>query len=107
MRQRMIFILKHNAFIQKLYRVVMSFAFKALGVFLKEDENLVLFVSFMGMGFNDSPKAIYDYMKNDPGFREYKCIWAFERPEKFPELQTVRKGQVLDYQYKHRTRIDV
>lgn len=90
MRQRMIFILKHNAFIQKLYRVVMSFAFKALGVFLKEDENLVLFVSFMGMGFNDSPKAIYDYMKNDPGFREYKCIWAFERPEKFPELQTVR-----------------
>lgn len=90
MRQRLIYILKHNAFIQKLYRVIMSFVFRVWGAFTKTDENLVIFVSFMGMGFNDSPKAIYDYMKGHEEYKRYKCIWAFEHPEKFPELETVK-----------------
>jgi len=66
MRQRLIYIPKHNAFIQKLYRVIMSFVFKVWGVFLPTDDKLVIFVSFMGMGFNDSPKAIFDYMQAHP-----------------------------------------
>ena len=69
MRQRLIYILKHNAAIQKLYRVVMSFVFRVWGTFLPVDDKLVIFVSFMGLGFNDSPKAIYDYMQAHP---EYK-----------------------------------
>ena len=60
MRQRVIFILKHNAFIQKVYRITMSLVFRSLGIFLATDEKLVVFVSFMGMGFNDSPKVIFD-----------------------------------------------
>ena len=60
MRDRLIYILKHNRFIQKLYVVVMSFVFRIWGMFQKTDENLVLFVSFMGKNFNDSPKVLYD-----------------------------------------------
>lgn len=90
MRQRLIYILKHNAFFQKLYRVIMGFAFRFLGLFISVDDNLVIFVSFMGMGFNDSPKAIYDYMKNHPEYSKYRCVWAFEQPEKYPELETVK-----------------
>ena len=82
MRQRLIYILKHNAFIQKIYRIVMSAVFQAWGRLLNIDENLVLFVSFMGMGFNDSPKTIYDYMKSHPEYKDYRCLWAFEHPEK-------------------------
>ncbi len=90
MRQRLIYILKHNARIQKLYRVVMSFVFRVWGTFLPIDDKLVVFVSFMGMGFNDSPKAIYDYMQSDEKYKGYRCVWAFEHPEKFAELDTVR-----------------
>lgn len=90
MRQRLIYILKHNAFIQKLYRVIMSFVFKVWGAFLPTDDKLVIFVSFMGMGFNDSPKAIYDYMQVHPEYKQYRCVWAFEHPEKFPNLETVK-----------------
>lgn len=90
MRQRLIYILKHNALVQKIYRVVMSFVFRVWGLFLSTDENLVLFVSFMGKGFNDSPKAIYDYMKKDPECQRYRCVWAFENPEKYPDLDTLK-----------------
>lgn len=90
MRQRLIFILKHNAAIQAIYRVVMSFVFRIMGLFVKTDDNLVLFVSFMGMNFNDSPKAIFDYMMDHPEFKNYRCMWAFEDPVKFPDLETVK-----------------
>lgn len=90
MRQRLIFILKHNAAIQAIYRVVMSFIFRFLGLFIKTDDNLVLFVSLMGMSFSDSPKEIYDYMKAHPEYNKYHCVWAFVDPTKFQDLETVK-----------------
>ena len=89
MRQRVIFILKHNSALQKLYCVIMSFLFRIIGAFYKTDDNLVLFVSFMGMGFNDSPKAIYEYLKSHPEYSKYHCVWAFEHPEQYPDLDSV------------------
>ena len=90
MRDRLIYILKHNKFIQKLYVVIMSFVFKVCGTFLKTDDKLVLFVSFMGKNFNDSPKVLYDYMQSHPEYKGYRCVWAFEHPENFPGLETVK-----------------
>ena len=90
MRKRLIYLLKHNTAIQAVYRVVMSFVFKVWGLFVKTDRNLVLFVSFMGSNFNDSPKAIYDYLKSHSDYKDYRCLWAFEDPSKFPELDSVK-----------------
>ena len=90
MRQRLVYILKHNTVLQAIYRVVMGLVFRGMGVFIPTDDNLVLFVSFMGMTFNDSPRVIYDYMQAHPEYRHYRCIWAFEEPSKFPDLETVK-----------------
>ena len=90
MRQRLIYLLKHNSALQAIYRVVMSFVFRVWGLFVRTDEDLVLFVSFMGMKFNDSPKAIYDYMKSHPEYSRYRCVWAFADPSTHPELDTVK-----------------
>ena len=90
MRQRIIYILKHNAGIQKLYKIIMSVVFKVLGLFIKTDPQLVLFVSFMGRKFNDSPKVIFDYLKAHDEYCAHKCVWAFENPEKYPQLETVK-----------------
>lgn len=68
----------------------MSSVFRAGGGAIPIDENLVIFVSFMGMGFNDSPKAIYDYMQSHDEYKKYRCVWAFEHPERFPDLDTVK-----------------
>ena len=90
MRQRLIYILKHNSVIQKIYRVVMSFLLRVLGRFVRTDKNLILFVSFMGMGYNDSPKVIYDYIKSHDKKGKFRCVWAFENPGEHPELDTVK-----------------
>lgn len=68
----------------------MSCAFRVWGYFVRTDDDLVIFVSFMGKSFNDSPKVIYDYMQLKPEYKKYRCIWAFEEPERFPELETVK-----------------
>ena len=90
MRDRLIYILKHNQIIQRIYRIIMSFVFKTLGLFIKTDKNIVLFVSFMGKDFNDSPKVIYEYMQKHDEYRNLCCIWAFEHPENYPDLKSVK-----------------
>lgn len=90
MRDRLIYILKHNRIVQKLYVVMMSFVFSILGVFQHTDKKIVLFVSFMGKSFNDSPKVLYDYIQSHPAYKQYRCVWAFEHPEQYPTLDTVK-----------------
>lgn len=90
MRDRLIYILKHNQLIQHIYKISMSFIFKILGCFIKTDENIVLFISFMGKGYNDSPKIIYEYLQNHDEYRDLICMWAFEHPENYPDLNSIK-----------------
>ena len=90
MRQRLAYFLKHNLLVQKIYKVCMSAVFRFLGLFVATDPELVLFSSFMGSKWNDSPKVIYDYMQRHSEYRKHKCVWAMEKPENYPELQTVK-----------------
>ncbi len=82
-KRRLEFVLKHNAFIQYLYKHVMSGVFRCIGLFTKTDNKLILFNSFGGRKFNDSPRVLFDAMLLDPRFKDYKLVWAFEEPDKF------------------------
>lgn len=96
LRNKIVYILKHNLAIQRLYSLTMSIVFRIVGAFIKTDPDLVLFVSFMGKSFNDSPKAMFDYMKAHPEYLKYDCVWAFESPDKYPDLKSV-KIDTFDY----------
>ncbi|MBM7641758.1 CDP-glycerol glycerophosphotransferase [Streptococcus loxodontisalivarius] len=64
-----------------------------LGLFIRLDENLVLFVPNTGKTFNGSPKDIYDYMQSHGEYAAYRTIWAFDDPEKMAkefQLETVK-----------------
>lgn len=41
------------------------------------DRRTVVFSSFMGRGFNDSPKAIFAYMVDSPQYANWTFVWAF------------------------------
>ena len=94
MKQRLIYILKHNTALQKIYKACMSFVFRFLGIFISTDKNLVLISSFMGSNCNDSPKAIYESVRSNPKYNNLRFVWAFEHPEKFPELQSGFSGNL-------------
>lgn len=90
MRQRIIYLLKHNAFLQAAYCTCMGILFKVMGAFIPVDKNLILFSSFMGMGVNDSPKVIYDYIIAHEEYAGYRCVWAVENPKDYPNIESVK-----------------
>lgn len=83
LRNKIEYILKHNETVQFFYRKTFSFIFRVIGVFVKPDSNLVLITSFGGLGYNDNPRAIFDYLLSNEKYKKYKYVWAFKEPEKF------------------------
>lgn len=39
------------------------------------DDHLMIFISFHGRGYSDNPKAIYEALRQDPRFKDYRFIW--------------------------------
>lgn len=71
------YILKHYTWINRLFRFLANKFMRAWGRFVKTDEKMVLF-SALGCKYNDSPKAIYEYMLKQPRFKDYRMVWALE-----------------------------
>lgn len=59
-------------------RVLYKLTYKLIPV----DPKLVIFISFHGRGFSDNPKAIFEAMKEDPAFSDYKFIWFIKNHKK-------------------------
>lgn len=74
---------KYSKWLYSVYYYVGSFAVKVLGLFVRKDPQLIIFSSFGGRKYDDSPKCIYEQMLNDNRFDNYKIVWAFMSPEKY------------------------
>lgn len=90
-------IVKGNKGLFCLYYFVMSGFVNFLRVFVKTDDHLILFVSYGGRYFNDSPRCIYEAMKSDARFRGYKLVWAFRCPADHPLEDSVKIDTIKFY----------
>ena len=52
----------------------------------KTDSKVILFSTFDGRYYGDSPKAIYEYMLSDSRFDDFTFVWAFRKPKDFKFL---------------------
>lgn len=91
--------IKSSKVLYNLYFYTLSILLKAVGVFVKTDENLILFNSFGGKRYDDSPRAIYELMRKDARFINSKLVWAFHDPSncKVPDETIVVKSDTLGY----------
>lgn len=48
---------------------------------VKSDPRTILFVSYGGKRFDDSPKCLYEAMLRDPRFEGCRLVWAFQSPD--------------------------
>ena len=64
--------------ISKTIQVMYSLAYK----FIPVDDKLVIFISFHGRGYSDNPRAIYEAMKKDSKFDDYRFIWFIKNHKK-------------------------
>ena len=80
LRARLEYELKHNATFYTVFRVIVSTAIRAIGLVMPVDPKAILF-SGHGRRYNDSPRAIYEYLISRPEFRDYTFYWALEEPD--------------------------
>lgn len=64
-----------------------------MGLFVRIRPKQILFMSFGGQGFSDSPKAIYDYLRNYDG-PSLKLIWAFQEPQSVSAVPPDQKVKI-------------
>lgn len=92
----LISIAKKNLIFRKISREILYLyryiRYKIRGIGQKVDEHTILFSTFNGKAYSDSPRAIYDYMKDDS---KYKFIWAFKEPEKYRYLEDNKNTKVI------------
>ena len=104
MKKYLFYIVKYVRWIYSLYFYLGSFALKVLKLFVRPDDRLILFSSFGGRKFDDSPRAIYEAMIRDCRFKEYKFVWAFKIDQEKAhregyDAKTVRGGVTIDKDY--------
>lgn len=98
MKKYLINFVKYNKNIYKIYFYILSFCINVLKLFVKPDDKLILFNSFAGRKYDDSPKVIFEHMRNDERFKDYRFVWAFHNPEKHEVVGTEKiKTDNLDY----------
>ena len=83
MRQKLAYIIKRYTWIQFFYRVFMSLFFRIVGCFTGNDPKLVLLSAMSGDQYDGSARVLFEKMRRDPVFRDYRYVWAFSHPENF------------------------
>lgn len=90
MKQRLVNFLKYNKVAYAVYYRVVSFCISILKLFVRTDDKLILFNSFAGRKYDDSPRAIYEEMRKDSRFKDCKLVWAFHQPEKYDSPKKIK-----------------
>lgn len=68
--------------IKKLAGKIIRILYKLTYRFISIDDKLVIFISFHGRGYSDNPRAIYEQMKKDERFKDYRFIWFIKNHKK-------------------------
>lgn len=88
---------KSSKFLYKLYFALGSLGIGFLKIFTRP-KKLILFNSFGGKKYDDSPKEIYLKMIEDHFFDDYDIVWAFHSPDDF-EIPKGRKIKADTFKY--------
>ncbi len=81
MRLALINFLKVHPYILRSFWKIISIIMALLKKICKINNKQILFVSYGGRKFDDSPKAIYDEICRRKEFDDWNLFWAFVEPE--------------------------
>ena len=92
------YVIKHSVLIQKIYVFVFSAIFRVIGIFVRKNNEAILFQSLIGKNYGDSPKVLYDAIRKDDAFKGYSFYWAFDDPDSF-EVDNAQKIKLNSIKY--------
>lgn len=80
MHSKIIAFLKKNPSVLRFCWIFAKLVLQTIYVFIPKHRNQILFASFGGRQFNDSPKAIYDEICKREAFKHWELVWTFVEP---------------------------
>lgn len=83
MRASIIGYLKKHPMILNFFWNLAKQLLEFVGIFIKIQPKTIIFASFGGRKFDDSPKALYDEICKRKEFKDYRLVWAFINPNDF------------------------
>jgi len=96
--------IKTHVFIRKLSRKIFflknKIKYEVITKKIKVDEKLIIFASFDGRAYCDSPKALYNYFINNEKYKDYQYVWAFKDADKHKFLEKNKNTQVINIKSK-------
>lgn len=96
---------KKNVLFRKFLRIISNLVNKILFLkyylFYSVDDKLIIFESFGGRSYSDSPKAIYLELLNNPKYKDYKFVWFFQDVQDYKYLQSKRTMIIKENSYKY------
>lgn len=90
---------KYNQIIYKAYYYIASLFVNILKIFVKVNPKKILFLSYGGKHYSDSPKNIYEAMLQDKRFYDFEFVWAFVNPEEYDIPGNARKIKIDTLRY--------
>ncbi len=95
----LISLAKNNKAFYSLYYILGTLFLRFLRFFVRPKPRLILFVSYGGRQYSDSPKAIYEEVLKDHRFDNFELVWAFREPEKIELPGRARKIKIDSIPY--------
>lgn len=91
-------IVKNNKLISLMYMSIMYILYFILDHSLRKQKKMI-FASFSGRQYSDSPKVLYEYLKTDARFKNYEFVWAFNEPDKFQMIPQEDKVNINSFKF--------
>ena len=83
--------IKNSNSFGRLYLAMAIPFVRTLQLFIRPKENQILFISYSGRQFSDTPREAYLSILEDEKFEDYKLVWAFNRPQDFKKIPRKQK----------------
>ena len=82
---------KNNIIFRNIIRssvdLIKKIKYKINTLGINVDDKMIMLCTFNGSSYACSPKALYEYMVNNPLYSDYKFIWSFKNVEKYKFLE--------------------
>ena len=83
--------IKNSSFFGGAYLITVGAFVKILQLFIRPNEKQILFISYSGRQYSDTPKEAYNMLRNDPAFKDYELVWAMNKPKIYVQPELGRK----------------
>ncbi|GBG94546.1 CDP-glycerol glycerophosphotransferase [Ligilactobacillus salitolerans] len=80
-----------------LCRFMLGLMLRILSVFVREDPKLIIFVSFNGRAYSDNPRYLFEYMRDNNEFSDYRFVWAFKEAQVVDGAESVKFNSLRYY----------